>query len=94
MTQKPANGLFNLTDVPSTAQSHTLQNGEIVKYILNYNTTTKSGWLALWNWTSANGVPAATALPVFKADPTSGSSYYNSDQSAKSSTQAQHTHGT
>ncbi len=50
--------LFNLTGVPSTGTIVYTQNGEIVKYILNYNTTTKSGWLALWNWTAADQVPA------------------------------------
>ena len=61
--------LFNITDVPnpsaaftptmSSAIAYTSQ-GEIVKYILNYNTTAKSGWLALWNWTAANGVPSSS----------------------------------
>ena len=50
--------LFNITDVPSTGTIAYTSQGEIVKYILNYNTTAKSGWLALWNWTCANGVPA------------------------------------
>ena len=50
--------LFNITDVPSTGTIAYTSQGEIVKYILNYNTTAKSGWLALWNWTAANGVPA------------------------------------
>ncbi|MCL5877986.1 MAG: PQQ-binding-like beta-propeller repeat protein [Candidatus Bathyarchaeota archaeon] len=45
--------LFNLTDVPSTGTIAYTENGEIVKYILSYNTTSKTGWLALWNWTSA-----------------------------------------
>jgi len=45
--------LFNLTGVPSTGTVVYTENGEIVKYILNYNTTSKSGWLALWNWTAA-----------------------------------------
>ena len=47
--------LFNLTDVPSGTDVYT-QNGEIVRYVLNYNTTTRSGWLALWNWTAAPDV--------------------------------------
>jgi hypothetical protein len=59
--------LFNLTNVPVTSTVYTptmssllsyTQNGEIVKYILNYNSTTKTGWLALWNWTSASYVAA------------------------------------
>ncbi len=45
--------LFNLTGVPSTGTVVYTENGEIVKYILNYNTTSKTGWLALWNWTAA-----------------------------------------
>jgi hypothetical protein len=51
------NWLFNLTDVPSTGTTAYTQNGEIVKYILNYDTASKTGWLALWNWTAAPGVP-------------------------------------
>jgi len=50
--------LFNLTNVPSSGTVAYTENGEIVKYILNYNTTTKSGWLALWNWTAAPSVAA------------------------------------
>jgi hypothetical protein len=50
--------MFNLTGVPS---SYTLGNvtqsvqdvytykGEIVRYVLSYNTTARTGWLALWN---------------------------------------------
>ena len=48
--------LFNLTNVPSTGTIAYTENGEIVKYVLNYNTTTKTGYLALWNWTSASYV--------------------------------------
>jgi hypothetical protein len=53
--------LFNLTDVPSTGTIAYTDKGEIVKYILNYNTNTKTGWLALWNWTAAP--TAASSLP-------------------------------
>lgn len=69
--------LFNLTDVPSTGTIAYTNQGEIVKYILNYNTTAKSGWLALWNWTSANGVPAnsTTANGVQLNGPGSGTNY-------------------
>ena len=69
--------LFNLTDVPSTGTIAYTDQGEIVKYILNYNTNTKSGWLALWNWTSANGVPAnsTTANGVQLNGPGSGTNY-------------------
>ncbi len=69
--------LFNLTDVPSTGTIAYTSQGEIVKYILNYNNTAKSGWLALWNWTSANGVPASstTANGVQLNGPGSGTNY-------------------
>jgi hypothetical protein len=67
------NWLFNLTDVPSTGTIAYTNQGEIVKYILNYNTTAKSGWLALWNWTSANGVPPGTGVQA--GSPTSGTNY-------------------
>jgi hypothetical protein len=53
--------LFNLTDVPSTGTTAYTDKGEIVKYILNYNTTSKTGWLALWTWTKAP--TAALGLP-------------------------------
>jgi hypothetical protein len=78
--------LFNITDVPnpSAATAPTMTSaiaytsqGEIVKYILNYNTTAKSGWLALWNWTSANGVPSSstTSNGVQLNGPGSGTNY-------------------
>jgi hypothetical protein len=56
--------LFNLTDVPGTGTIAYTQNGEIVKYILSYNNNAKSGWLALWNWTSAQGVPPGTGVQL------------------------------
>jgi hypothetical protein len=69
--------MFNLTDVPAAGTIAYTSQGEIVKYILNYNTATKSGWLALWNWTSANGVPASTtsAYGVQLNGPGSGTNY-------------------
>ena len=69
--------LFNITDVPTTGTVAYTSQGEIVKYILNYNTTAKSGWLALWNWTSANGVPASstTSNGVQLNGPESGTNY-------------------
>ena len=69
--------LFNLTDVPAGGTVAYTDKGEIVKYILNYNNTAKSGWLALWNWTSANGVPASstTANGVQLNGPGSGTNY-------------------
>jgi hypothetical protein len=65
--------LFNLTDVPSTGAVAYTSQGEIVKYILNYNTTAKSGWLALWNWTCANGVPPGTGVQL--GAPGTGTNY-------------------
>jgi outer membrane protein assembly factor BamB len=69
--------LFNLTDVPATGTIAYTSQGEIVKYVLNYNTNTKTGWLALWNWTSANGVPASStsAYGVQLNGPGSGTNY-------------------
>ncbi|MCW4006317.1 MAG: hypothetical protein NWF04_06970 [Candidatus Bathyarchaeota archaeon] len=40
--------VYNLTDVPSGSSVYS-DNGEILRYVFNYNTTTKSGSLALWN---------------------------------------------
>ena len=42
--------LFNLTNVPSGTEVY-LNNGEIDRYVFSYSTTTKTGWLALWNST-------------------------------------------
>jgi len=78
--------LFNITDVPVTSAISTptmssliayTSQGEIVKYIMNYNMTAKSGWLALWNWTSANGVPTGPTLSngVQLNGPGSGTNY-------------------
>ena len=55
------NWLFNLTDVPSTGTIAYTDKGEIVKYILSYNTTSQTGRLLLWNWTAAP--TAALGLP-------------------------------
>jgi hypothetical protein len=52
------NNLFNLTGVPNGGTIAYTENGEIVKYFLNYDSTTKTGWLALWNWTAAPNVAA------------------------------------
>jgi len=43
--------VFNETGIPSGTQVYT-SKGEIVNYVLNYNTTTKKGSLALWNNTA------------------------------------------
>ena len=40
--------VFNETGVPTGTQAYTI-NGEIVRYVFNYNRTSKSGWLGLWN---------------------------------------------
>ncbi|MBM4400505.1 MAG: hypothetical protein FJ045_00980, partial [Crenarchaeota archaeon] len=44
--------MYNLTNIPSGVDVYT-PTGEIVRYVLNYNTATRSGWLALWNNTAA-----------------------------------------
>ncbi len=43
--------VFNETSIPGGTEVYT-NKGEIVRYVLNYNTTAKSGWLALWNNTA------------------------------------------
>jgi outer membrane protein assembly factor BamB len=43
--------IYNLTSVPTGFEVYT-KAGEIVRYVLNYNTNTKSGSLALWNNTA------------------------------------------
>ena len=40
--------MYTLTDVPSGREVYTSQ-GEIVRYVLNYNVATKKGSIALWN---------------------------------------------
>ncbi len=44
--------IFNLTGVPSGTEAYTDQ-GEILRYILSYNTTARSGTLLVWNNTAA-----------------------------------------
>ncbi len=44
---------YNLTNVPAGTQVYT-DTGAIVRYVFNYNTAAKSGWLALWNNTQHN----------------------------------------
>jgi outer membrane protein assembly factor BamB len=44
--------VYNLTGVPAGGFTAYTDNGEIVKYILNYNTATKKGSIALWNNTA------------------------------------------
>ena len=43
--------IFNETDVPNGFEVYT-KAGEIVRYVLNYNSVSRSGWLALWNNTA------------------------------------------
>ena len=51
--------VFNLTGVPggteiySTGFPFDQNNGMIVRYVFNYNTTARRGWIALWNNTLA-----------------------------------------
>jgi hypothetical protein len=45
--------MYNLTNVPSGYEAYT-KKGEIVRYVLKYDTRAKSGWLALWNNTQDN----------------------------------------
>jgi outer membrane protein assembly factor BamB len=49
----PLNGndVFTLTDVPAGTSMYG-SDGAIVRYVLNYNTAKKSGWLGLWNNTA------------------------------------------
>jgi hypothetical protein len=49
---RTSTNVFNITDVPSGTTVYG-PNGEITRYRLSYNTTTNSGWLALWNNTAA-----------------------------------------
>ncbi len=44
--------MYNLTGVPTGTEVYTAQ-GEILRYVLGYSSTTKTGWLALWNSTKA-----------------------------------------
>jgi outer membrane protein assembly factor BamB len=61
---------FTLTHVPggtevyATGYEAEQNNGMIVRYVLNYNTTAKSGWLALWNNTLA-----ITSVDVVQSGP-------------------------
>jgi hypothetical protein len=52
--------LFGMTNVPAGTAVYGPQ-GEILRYVLNYNTTASSGWLALWNNTAS---PSELAAPT------------------------------
>ena len=56
----PANGrfLFNLTGVPSGTAYYT-PSGEVVRYQLSYSTTTKTGWLGLWNLSAISSLASS-----------------------------------
>ncbi len=45
--------MYNLTKVPNGFEVYTTK-GEILRYVLNYNDISNSGWLALWNNTQDN----------------------------------------
>jgi len=51
----------NLTGVPSGTEAYTTK-GDIVRYILSYNTTTRAGRLLVWNTTAAIGNTAASMI--------------------------------
>ena len=51
----------NLTSVPSGTEAYTT-DGDIVRYILNYNTTARSGRLLVWNNTAAIGNTVASMI--------------------------------
>ncbi|MFB3888978.1 MAG: PQQ-binding-like beta-propeller repeat protein [Candidatus Bathyarchaeia archaeon] len=40
--------LYNITKVPVGYEVYTTK-GEIVRYVLNFNATTRTGWIGLWN---------------------------------------------
>jgi hypothetical protein len=74
---------FTLTGVPSGTEVYATgydaeqNNGMIVRYVFNYNTNTKSGWLALWNNTLA-----VTSVDVVQSGPgwrPNGNTYDASD---------------
>jgi outer membrane protein assembly factor BamB len=44
--------MYNLTSIPTGTDVYTTQ-GEIVRYVFGYSSTTKTGWIALWNSTQA-----------------------------------------
>lgn len=44
--------VMNLTNVPAGTEVYT-NEGEILRYVLNYNAATQKGWVATWNSTAA-----------------------------------------
>ncbi len=72
------NWIFNITNVPQTwnkygpggtlLQEQTVMpaygpSGELLRYVLDYNTATQSGWLALWNSSAVINNLAAPSGP-------------------------------
>ena len=62
-------GIFNLTNVPNGVEKYVTgypfdqNNGMIVRYVFSYNTTARSGSLALWN----NTLPVLSTEQVFSS---------------------------
>jgi outer membrane protein assembly factor BamB len=54
--------VMNITGVPSGTTAYG-ENGELLRYCLNYNTTSQTGTLALWNTTAVIFNPAAPSGP-------------------------------
>jgi hypothetical protein len=65
------NWIYTLTNVPSGTEAVT-DMGAIVRYVLNYQDSTKSGWLALWNNTQHN---VGLELSPAGSDPTTTDAY-------------------
>lgn len=54
--------IFNLTGVPNGFEAYTTK-GEIVRYILSYSSTTRSGRLLMWNYSASPSIPASLSNP-------------------------------
>ena len=54
--------IFNLTNVPTGTEVVT-DHGEIIRYVLSYNTTERSGKLSMWNYSAAPSIPASLSNP-------------------------------
>jgi outer membrane protein assembly factor BamB len=54
--------VMNITNVPSGTTAYG-ENGELLRYCLNYDTTSQTGTLALWNTTAVIFNPAAPSGP-------------------------------
>ena len=95
------NWVFNITNVPQAwnqygpggglLQEQTVMpaygpSGELLRYVLDYNTATKTGWLALWNSSAVifnYAAPSGPYRPVGRsidgsvATPSTSAFYYN-----------------